>query len=97
VGYWYVAPHPLKPETSSRVFYSVKLLPGELVPSFVVDILQKQVRVDIQRGRKQCLGTAVVVDGAVEQYVRRFSSLSLSDDRCLTSQHDLCTFTFSHL
>jgi len=43
VGYWYVAPHPAKPDASARVFYSVKLLPGELVPGFVVDILQKQV------------------------------------------------------
>lgn len=42
VGYWYVAPHPERPATDSRVFYSVNLLPGEMVPGFVVDILQKQ-------------------------------------------------------
>lgn len=39
VGYWHVAPLSA---THSRVFYSVNLIPADWVPSWIVDILQKQ-------------------------------------------------------
>ena len=46
VGYWYVAKHPDHPETASRVFYSINVIPGEWVPQMVVDILQKKALTD---------------------------------------------------
>lgn len=41
VGYWYVASNP-DTQGASRVFYSVNLIPGEWIPKFVVNILQRQ-------------------------------------------------------
>ena len=44
-GFWYVAPHPTRPNYS-RVYYSVDVKLGDWVPSMVIAIMSKRALVD---------------------------------------------------
>lgn len=45
-GFWFVVPHPDRPNVASRVYYSVDVTMFPWVPAFVVDFMSRQALVD---------------------------------------------------
>ena len=45
-GYWYIIPHPERPKSWSRVYYSVEVSMFDWVPKFVLDFLSTKALVD---------------------------------------------------